>query len=100
MLGIFALTTPGPDRLDALHGQPRLLDRRAVPASPGFLIAPPRLAADRRLRRRAAGRAGAGRASFLLAGLSSLALPGPVPASSREFLVLVGTFARYPVGRA
>ena len=34
VLGIFAMTTQGQAGVDALHGQPRLLDRRAVPASP------------------------------------------------------------------
>ena len=33
-LGIFAMTTQGAVGVDAVHGQPRLLDRRAVPASP------------------------------------------------------------------
>ena len=46
VLGIFAMTTPGPGRLDALHGQPRLLDRRAVPHR-RLPDQPPRLAADR-----------------------------------------------------
>ena len=31
VLGIFAMTSVGPDRRDALHGQPRLLHRGAVP---------------------------------------------------------------------
>ena len=35
---------------------------------------------------------------FLIAGLASLALPGLAPFVS-EFLVLLGTFTRYPVGR-
>ena len=81
MLGIFAMTTPGPVRLDALHGQPRHLDRRAVP--------------DRRL----PDRAGAGSqliadyggvqkvapvlaGTFLVAGLSSAVAARPVDASS------------------
>ena len=49
----------GPVRLDALHGQPRLLDRRAVPHR-RLPDQPARLAADRRLRRRPAGRPAAG----------------------------------------
>ena len=47
-------------RVDALHGQPRLLDRRAVPAR-RLPRRPPRLQADPRLRRLAAGHPGARR---------------------------------------
>ena len=52
----------GPVRLDALHGQPRLLDRRAVPDR-GDADPAPRLAADPRLRRLAAGHPGCSPAS-------------------------------------
>ena len=47
--------------LVVLHGQPRALDRARCSSSPGFLVGPARVAADRRLRRAAEGRAGAGR---------------------------------------
>ena len=80
----------GPGRRDALHGQPRLLDRRAVPRR-RLPDHPPRLGVDRRLRRRAEGRAGAGR-TFLVAGLSGLSLPGLSHVRVASSLVLVGTF--------
>ncbi len=50
---------PGPDRRHALHGEPRVRHRRAVPDRRIHDRAAP-VAADRRLRRRAEGRAGAG----------------------------------------
>ena len=52
VLGIFALTTQGQDRRDAVHGQPRVLHRGAVPGR-RLHDRPPPVAADRRLRRRA-----------------------------------------------
>ena len=52
---------PGRVRRDVLHGQPRVLHRRAVPRG-RVPDRPARLAPDRRLRRRAEGRPGAGRA--------------------------------------
>ena len=36
--------------------------------------------------------------TFLVAGLATLSLPGLAPFIS-EFLVLIGTFTRYPAGR-
>ena len=89
------LHQPGPGRLDAVHGQPRALDRAPVHRR-RFPDRPPTGPAHRRLRRRAEGRARAGRAPSW-----SSASP-PVAAGSSfvsEFLVLVGTFTRYPAGR-
>ena len=60
VLGIFAMTTQGQSRLDAVHGQPRLLDRGAVPHR-RVPDQPARVPADRRLRRGPTGRADAGR---------------------------------------
>ena len=60
-LGIFVDDQPGPVRRGALHGQPRLRHRRAVPDR-GLHDRPAPLPAHRRLRRRAEGGAGAGRA--------------------------------------
>ncbi len=86
---------PGCERVDVLHGQPRLLDGGAV--------------RHRRLHRSSAGRSRlvadyggvstpapllAG--SLLFAGLAGLALPG-LATFIGEFLVLVGTFGRYRV---
>ena len=59
ILGIFVMTSQGQSGSDAVHGQPRDLHRRAVPDRriPGVPQGNP---ADRRLRRRAEGGAGAG----------------------------------------
>ena len=90
MLGIFVFNSQG-GRADALHVQPRPLHGRAVPRH-RHPDRPPRLGADQRLRRRAEGRAGAGR---LLPGR------GPVTAcrcpawrrSSPSSWCLAGTFS-------
>ena len=56
ILGIFVMTSQGQSGLDAVHGQPRHLDRRAVPDRriPGVAQGN---SPDQRLRRRAEGRA-------------------------------------------
>ena len=80
--------------LVVLHGQPRALDRRAVPHRrvPGR---PARVAADRRLRRAAEDRAGDRRRRSSSPASSALSLPG-LSTFISEFLVIVGTFARHP----
>ncbi len=94
VLGIFAMTSYGPVRLGALHGQPRVLDRRAVPHRRDA-HRPSRLGADRRLRRPAAQsrRCSPGRSSSPVCRASRC--PG-LSSFISEFLVLVGTFTRYP----
>ena len=93
-LGIFAMTTQGQSGRDALHGQPRLLHRRAVPRR-RIPDRPPRVD-------RIADYGGVQKVApllaglFLIAGLAALALPG-LSTFVSEFLVLVGTFTRYPV---
>ena len=59
ILGIFVMTIAGPVGLDAVHGQPRHLHRRAVPDRrvPGVAQGN---SPDQRLRRRAEGRPGVG----------------------------------------
>ena len=68
----------GACRLDPLHGQPRVLHRRAVPRR-GLPRRPPGQQADPRLRRLAAGRRPCSPACSSSPGLSSLALPGLSP---------------------
>ena len=86
---------PGPVRFDAVHGQPRHLDGGAVPDRriPGVAQgqSPDRVptAACRRSRRCWPARSWS-------SGLATLSLPGLAPFIS-EFLVLIGTFTRYPV---
>jgi NADH-quinone oxidoreductase subunit M len=92
--GHLRLLDAGVRRLGALHGQPRPLDRHAVRDGRPARLAR-RVAHDQRLRRCGQARPGA-RRCFLLAGLSSLALPGTNSFVS-EFLVLVGSFPREPV---
>ena len=93
-LGIFAFSTQAVRRRGALHGQPRHLDRHAVLVV-GMLDRPRRLALI-------ADYGGVAKIApllagvFLLAGLSSLALPGTNSFVS-EFLVLVGSYPREPV---
>ena len=95
VLGIFAFTTPAQAGVDALHGQPRLLDRRAVPGR--------RLSDPRRGSRLIPDFGGWQQVAPVLAGV----VPGRRPVQPRrcpacrtlrlEFLVLVGTFPRYQV---
>ena len=89
---------PGPVRLDALHGQPRLLDRRAVPRR-RLPDQPARLAADRRLRRRREGRAGAGRHRSWSPACPAWRCPG-CRRSSASSWCWSGTFTALPGGRA
>ncbi len=93
-LGIFAMTSQGQAGATlymVTHG----LSTTALFLIAGFLI-------SRRGSRRIADYGGVAKVApllagiFLLAGLSSLALPGLAPFIS-EFLVLAGTFIRYPV---
>ena len=94
VLGIFAMTYAGPGRLDALHGQPRLLDRGAVPRR-----------GHARVRRRGSKRipdfGGWQRVTpalagvFLVAGLSGLALPGLSTLRLASSSCSSGTFQRY-----
>ena len=97
VLGIFVLNSYGQTGLDALHVQPRALDRRAVP---GHRVPdqPPRVEADPRLRRRREGRAGAGRASSWSPGCRRCRCRA-CRRSSREFLVLLGAFTHNVVVR-
>jgi NADH-quinone oxidoreductase subunit M len=94
VLGIFAMTTPGQSG-SALYMVNHGFSTAALFLVAGMLIA-------RRGSQRIADYGGLQRATpllaggFLLAGLSSLALPG-LSSFVSEFLVLVGTFARYPV---
>ena len=93
VLGIFALTTRRRRRLDALHGQPRVLDRRRCSCSPGS-------SSPAAARKRIPDYGGWQRVTpvlagtFLVVGLSGLALPG-LSSFVSEFLVLQGTFMRY-----
>ena len=84
---------PGRHRCGAVHGQPRAFDRGAV-LHRRLHGVPARRRATRR--RSAAGerRPRCCPRAFLIAGLSSLALPG-LSTFVGEFLVLVGTFTRY-----
>ena len=84
---------PGPVRRDALHGQPRLLDRRAVPGGRLPDLAP-RLPARSRTTAACRRSPRCSPARSWSAGLAALSLPGLAPFVS-EFLVLVGTFSRY-----
>ena len=95
VLGIFAMTSVGFAGLDALHGQPRVHHGGAVPhrRDDGQ---PPRVSKRisdfggwQRVTPVLAG-------SFLVAGLSGLALPG-LARSSRSSSRWSGTFQRYPV---
>jgi len=94
VLGIFAMTSPGQSG-SALYMVNHGFSTAALFLVAGMLIA-------RRGSQRIADYGGLQRATpllaggFLLAGLSSLALPG-LSSFVSEFLVLVGTFARYPV---
>ena len=97
ILGIFVMTSQGQSGVDALHGQPRHLDGRAVPDRrvPGVPQGKSRLIADYGgVQKVAPVLAG----TFLVAGLATLSLPGLAPFIS-EFLVLIGTFTRYPAVR-
>ena len=84
-------------RLDPLHGQPRLLDRRRCSSSPAFLVA-------RRGSKRIPDYGGWQRVTpvlagtFLVVGLSGLALPG-LSSFVSEFLVLAGHVHALPGGR-
>ena len=80
-------------RCGAVHGQPRHLHCRAVPGG-GFLT-------SRRGSRLIADYGGVQKvapvlsAVFLISGLATVSLPGLAPFVS-EFLVMVGSFGRYP----
>jgi NADH-quinone oxidoreductase subunit M len=97
VLGIFALTSPGQNGA-VLYMVNHGFTTAALFLVVGMLIA-------RRGSGRIADYGGAQRVtpllagSFLIAGLSSLALPG-LSSFISEFLVLVGTFTRYPVAAA
>ena len=94
VLGIFAMTSSGADRLDALHGQPRLLHRRAVPGR-GDAGQAPWIAADPGLRRLAAGhpaggRRVPGRRPVRPRAAGSVELRQRVPGAGRHVLALPG----------
>jgi NADH-quinone oxidoreductase subunit M len=93
VLGIFAMTSPGQS------GSTLYMVNHGFSTAALFLVAA--MLASRRGSRRIPDFGGWQRVTpmvagvFLLAGLSSLALPG-LSSFVSEFLVLVGTFARYP----
>ena len=95
MLGIFAMTSQGQSG-STLYMFNHGLSTAALFLVAGFLISPARLAADRRTSAGCEKVAPVLAGTFLVAGLSTLSLPGLAPFVS-EFLVLVGTFTRYPV---
>ena len=82
VLGIFALTTRRRRRVDALHGQPRLLDRRRCSSSPAFLVA-------RRGSKRIPDYGGWQRVTPVLAG-TFLVVGLSEPRAARPVLVRVG----------
>ena len=73
ILGIFAMTSQGAGRVDAVHGQPRHLDRSAVPdrGIPGLAQRVPAIAAYGGVQKVAPVLAG----TFLVAGLATLRCP-------------------------
>ena len=77
VLGIFVLNSHG-QAGSTLYMVNHGLSTAALFLVAGFLISAPRLASDRRLRRRAEGRAVLA-GMFLVAGLSALSLPGLSP---------------------
>ena len=96
VLGIFVLNSQGLTGLDAVHVQPRALDGGAVPGDrvpdlPSRLELISDYGGVEKVAPVLAG-------IFLVAGLSSLSLPGLSPFIS-EFLVLVGTFTHNVVAR-
>ena len=94
ILGIFAMTTQGQS------GSTLYMINHGIATAALFLIAG--FLASRRGTRRIADYGGVQKlapvlaGTFLIAGLANLSLPGLAPFVS-EFLVLIGTFTRYPV---
>ena len=97
MLGIFALNVAGSRRRGPADGEPRALDRRALPARRHALRAAPH-PRDRRRSAASRSRCRCSPRCFGIVAMSSIGLPG-LNGFVGEFLILLGVVPGEPVGR-